>query len=121
MLVLNAGSSSLKFTVYTNVTREGGEVQATGQIEAIGTSPRFKARDGKGRSLVDQPLAGPVADSRGALESLVQWLRSHFAGMHMLGVGHRVVHGGARYRAPIVITPQVLADLHDLEALAPLH
>jgi acetate kinase len=121
LLVLNAGSSSLKFTVYTKLTRDGGEMEARGQIEGIGSSPRFKVRDGTGGTLVDEPLAGAVADSRAALESLSKWLRSHLGRMHLLGVGHRVVHGGTRYRTPTIVTAQVLEDLRELEPLAPLH
>jgi acetate kinase len=120
MLVLNAGSSSLKFTVYGRLTAEGADVGASGRIEGIGSSPRFEARDGAGRVLIDQPVAGLV-DGRSALDALAEWLRSHLAGAHVLGVGHRVVHGGARYRAPTRVTPQVLADLHELAPLAPLH
>src|SRR5262245_6256217 len=121
MLVLNAGSSSLKFTVFTHLTSDGGQVEASGQIEGIGSSARFEAHDGKGAAIAHQQLADSVVDGRSALESLAKWLRSHFGGMHPLGVGHRVVHGGARYTTPTIVTPQVLEDLHELEPLAPLH
>ena len=120
LLVLNAGSSSLKFTVYTKIMPGGGEVAASGQIEGIGTSPKFAARDGAGRLLVDEPVAGST-DARSALDAIAKWLRSHFGGANVLGVGHRVVHGGAKYRGPVTVTSQVLADLHELVPLAPLH
>ena len=120
LLVLNAGSSSLKFSVYTRVTSEGGDVAATGQIAGIGSSPRFSARDGNGAAFVDQAWAG-VVDARSALDSLARWLRTQFGGARVLGVGHRVVHGGATYRAPVTIQSQVLTDLQALVPLAPLH
>jgi acetate kinase len=120
VLVLNAGSSSLKFTVYQRLTAAHCDVEASGQIEGIGTSPRFTARNGAGEKVLDQSLEG-VKDGRGALDSLAQWLRSQFLGSRVAGVGHRVVHGGPHYDRPIIVTPQVLKDLHELVPLAPLH
>jgi len=117
VLVLNAGSSSLKFTVYDNDLT----VEAAGQIEGIGTAPRFTARSGSGEKIADEKLGAVVKDGRGALDALEAWLRSRFAGARVLGVGHRVVHGGAKYLQPTVVTPQVMQDLRALEDLAPLH
>ncbi len=117
VLVLNAGSSSLKFTVYGNDL----SVEAVGQIEGIGTAPRFTARSGAGARIADEKLDATVKDSRGALDALAGWLRSRFAGARVLGVGHRVVHGGANYQQPTVVTPKVMQDLRTLESLAPLH
>jgi acetate kinase len=62
-----------------------------------------------------------VKDGRAALAALAGWLRDHYAGARVLGVGHRVVHGGAKYDRPCVVTPAVLADLRTLIPLAPLH
>jgi acetate kinase len=102
-LVLNAGSSSLKFCVFGRPNAGDWRLESRGQIEGIGTSPRISARDGQHRVLIDQELEAEVRDQGAALE------------------GHRVVHGGARYTSPTVVTPQVLAELHRLEPLAPLH
>ena len=120
-LVLNAGSSSLKFCVFVRPTGDAWRVASRGQIEGIGTSPRISARNSEREVLVDQDLATAVRDQRSALDALAQWLRSRYAGARVLGVGHRVVHGGRRYAAPTVLTPEVLADLRALEPLAPLH
>jgi acetate kinase len=120
ILVLNAGSSSLKFSLY-QATDEAWRLASAGQIEGIGTSSRFIARDGEGRSLDDKNLGDTVRDPRSALDLLATWLRGRFHGAHVLGVGHRVVHGGARYAAPTVITPVVMEELRSLESLAPLH
>jgi acetate kinase len=120
-LVLNAGSSSLKFCVFARPEGEDWRLESRGQIEGIGTSPRISARDGEGRTLVDQKLDAAVRDGRDALDALAAWLKSMYGGARVLGVGHRVVHGGARYTGPTVVTPQVLAELHSLTPLAPLH
>jgi acetate kinase len=121
VLVLNAGSSSLKFCVYLASDSEAWRLEARGQIEGIGTSPRFSAKDGAGRTLEDRQLGASVTDARSALDNLAGWLRGRFHGAQVLGVGHRVVHGGAQYAAPTVVTPQVLEHLRTLVPLAPLH
>jgi len=118
-LVLNAGSSSLKFCVYRGA--EAWVLAARGQIEGIGTAPRFTARNGDGAELGDGALGGAVHDGRSALDFLAGWLREHFGGGRVLAVGHRVVHGGPRYAAPTIVTPAVLEDLRKLVPLAPLH
>jgi acetate kinase len=120
-LVLNAGSSSLKFCVYRRGEVEGWRLEARGQVEGIGTSPRLSARDGAGERLLDEPLDATVRDGRSALDALATWLRSRYGGARVLGVGHRVVHGGARYGGPVVITPQVVEEIRGLIPLAPLH
>lgn len=121
VLVLNAGSSSLKFTVYRQLTAAGGEVAASGQIEGIGTAPRFSVRDGAGKKLHDDKLDVGVKDAALALEFLFRWLQSYLDGARVLGVGHRVVHGGAKHVKPVRVTPAVLEELRALAPLAPLH
>ena len=110
-IVLNAGSSSLKFCVYRRPEVEAWRLEARGQIEGIGTSPRFSAKDARDQVLADDPLDGAVDDGRTALDALAAWLRSQYGGARVLGVGHRVVHGGARYAGPTIVTPAVLEDL----------
>ena len=121
VLILNAGSSSLKFCVYQRPGTGRWRLEAKGQVEGIGTTPRFVAKDSTGTAVADQKLTGEVRDGASALGSLASWLRTRYGGARVLGVGHRVVHGGARYTAPIIVTPQVLKDLHELAPLAPLH
>jgi acetate kinase len=121
VLVLNAGSSSLKFCVYEVGDAAEWAPIARGQIEGIGTSPRISARDAAGATLDDQSLDASVRDARSALDLLAGWLRARFQGSQVLGVGHRVVHGGATFAAPVVVTSQVLDQLRVLTPLAPLH
>jgi len=121
VLILNAGSSSLKFRVYElGNTADGWNVAAGGQIEGIGTAPRLHAKDGAGLGIADEKLAGK-SDARAALDALAKWLRGRFGATGLVGVGHRVVHGGASYAAPVIVTARVLDDLRALEPLAPLH
>jgi acetate kinase len=121
-VVLNAGSSSLKFCVYRRPEVEAWRLEARGQIEGIGTSPRFSAKNGNGARLADQALdTSTIRDGRTALDSLAAWLRSQYGGARVLGVGHRVVHGGATFTGPTIVTPQVLDELKALIPLAPLH
>ncbi len=120
-LVLNAGSSSLKFCVYARPPAGAWRLEARGQIEGIGTSPRLSAKDGAGVRLVDQALDASVRDGRAALDSLAVWLGSRYGGARVLGVGHRVVHGGAGFAGPVVVTKDVLEALRKLVPLAPLH
>jgi acetate kinase len=120
-LVLNAGSSSLKFCVFMRTDEKDWQVAARGQIEGIGTSPRLSAKDAHGVVLVNNSLDASVADGHAAIDALAAWLRSKWHGARVLGVGHRVVHGGVRYGQPVLMTRQILSELHELIPLAPLH
>jgi acetate kinase len=118
-LVLNAGSSSLKFCVFERPPGERWHLEARGQIEGIGTSPRLSVKDENGESLAKQDVA--VRDAHEALDTLANWLRSKYDRSRLLGVGHRVVHGGARFTGPTILNADVLRELHQLVPLAPLH
>jgi acetate kinase len=121
-LVLNAGSSSLKFCVYCRPEDEAWSLASRGQIEGIGTKPRLSAKDHAGAVLVDEkPDPASVRDGKTALDALALWLRSRYGGARVLAVGHRVVHGGAGFAGPTVVTPAVLEELRKLIPLAPLH
>ena len=120
-LVLNAGSSSLKFCVFHRPGGEKWRIKSRGQIEGIGTSPHLSAKDAEGATLADNDLSTTVRDGRHAIDALAAWLRSEYGSATVLGVGHRVVHGGSRYACPTVVTREVLEDLRHLIPLAPLH
>src|SRR5829696_5046442 len=119
-IVLNAGSSSLKFSVYRRAKDAAWAVEVRGQIDGIGSSPRFSAKDRVGERIADDRLDAGI-DGRGAFDALASWLRQRYAGARVLGVGHRVVHGGATYARPVIVSPEVMADLRELIPLAPLH
>ena len=120
-LVLNAGSSSLKFCVFQRPEGEGWRLEARGQIEGIGSAPQLSAKGEDGKVLVDEKLLPSVNDVRKALDTLANWLRLKYGGARVLAVGHRVVHGGAKFGAPVVVDDDVLDDLRKLIPLAPLH
>ena len=118
-LVLNAGSSSLKFCVFQRPAGDSWQLAARGQIEGIGTTPRLSVKDANDQSIAKQDVK--VSDGNEAVEALAVWLRSQYGGARVLGVGHRVVHGGAQFKGPTVVNKQVLDDLRKLIPLAPLH
>lgn len=118
-LVLNAGSSSLKFCVFQRPAGESWHLAARGQIEGIGTSPRLSAKDADGESLANQDVA--ARDGKEALDALAGWLRTKYGGSRVLGVGHRVVHGGSRFKGPTILNADVMQELYKLVPLAPLH
>jgi len=120
-LVLNAGSSSLKFSVFVTQEARGWDLKSRGQIEAIGTSPRISAKNGDGTILIDRQLESEVRGHDGAISILSAWLKSVYGDGQVVAVGHRVVHGGARFTGPTAVTPQILKDLRSLIPLAPLH
>ena len=119
--VLNAGSSSLKFSVF--VARDHTlELAARGQAEALYTAPRFAAKDGEGRLLAEKSWGeGAKLGHDGALDHLVAFLRSELATHRLVGIGHRVVHGGLEYTHPVRLDAKVLAALEKYVPLAPLH
>ncbi len=118
-LVLNAGSSSLKFCVFQRPASEDLRLEARGQIESIGTCPRLSVKNAAGKSVAEAEVA--VRDGSEAIDELALWLSSKYAGSRVLGVGHRVVHGGQRFAGPTLVNPQVLSQLRELVPLAPLH
>jgi acetate kinase len=122
VLTINAGSSSLKFSVYQITKEDRPQLAAKGQIEGIGTSPRFTAEDAAGQALVERGFPGDRTSGHAEfLRILGGWLRERFADAELIGVGHRVVHGGIEFAAPVRIDPAVLEKLEALCPLAPLH
>ena len=119
--VLNAGSSSVKFSLFADGVK-GPEVVARGQAEGLYTSPRFVAKDGSGALLAEKAWGeGARLGHDGALEHLVAFVREHLAQHRLAGVGHRVVHGGLAYSTPVRVDAAVLAALEKYVPLAPLH
>jgi len=121
ILVINAGSSSLKFSVY-GVAAVGIDLACKGQIEGLGTRPHLSVRDRNGTVLADTDFSPEeVPDISAAIGRVGAWLRERFGGQLPIAVGHRVVHGGSMYSSPVVLDDEVLATLERLVPLAPLH
>ncbi len=121
ILVLNAGSSSIKFSVFPGHVRPSRQdLLCEGECEGIGHGVHFTAKDRAGASLVDQHLAEGTSHEA-ALAALLHWFESHFEDQRLVGVGHRVVHGGSLYNKPVRIDASVIAELRRLIPLAPLH
>lgn len=124
ILTLNAGSSSIKFALFRGSHPVPAQPEIVGQIDGIGTASgaRIKARDKTGRTLDDSDLALSGAHPhRAALDHLVGWLHQYEAGWRIVGIGHRVVHGGQDYSQPILIDAAAVAKLKTFIPLAPLH
>jgi len=120
ILVVNAGSSSIKFSVFETMADRSLSAGAHGQVEGIGTSPHLEVTDPPGNKLADGPVAGD--GYAGGIAAIHDWFAAHVgsdAGFD--GVGHRVVHGGSTYSQPVQIDSQVLTALEALIPLAPLH
>ncbi|MGE0154842.1 MAG: acetate/propionate family kinase [Reyranellaceae bacterium] len=121
ILVVNAGSSSIKFQLFDVGAGNQPLRGLRGQLDGIGTQPRLRARDGQGVELVDRRLpADAAADVVQGQAMLASWLVEQIGALPV-AVGHRVVHGGAFYAEPVLIDEEVLERLQTLAPLAPLH
>lgn len=120
ILVLNAGSSSIKFRAF-GVHGTTLDLVLRGQVDGLNTAPRFTAVDSAGQKTEKDWGAGFELDHQGAIEHISAFLRSHGEGHRLVAVGHRIVHGGQTYSGPVRVTPVVLDELEQLIPLAPLH
>lgn len=122
ILVINAGSSSIKFQLFAVTSSDCLERRFKGQIEGIGTRPRLIAISPNRQIIADEIWpAADVANVPAALERVIAFLRPQIGGELPAAVGHRVVHGGPNYSEPVAITRQVLKSLEKFISLAPLH
>jgi acetate kinase len=121
LLTINAGSSSVKFSVYEIA---GGRLTplALGLIDGIGAEATFAATKSSGEKtefVLDRSHG--VADHKAALTAVLEWMEKEESGVQVLGVGHRVVHGGPIYSEPLLVNADNLRILRGFEPLAPLH
>lgn len=122
LLVINAGSSSIKFALYSLAGEGDLAAELNGQVAAIGVQEHFTVTDAAGRALVDQLPALQSADRySNAFELIYTWLLEYLQGRELLAAGHRIVHGGQLYAAPVLVGGRVLEQLQALVPLAPLH
>jgi acetate kinase len=115
--VINAGSSSLKFSFY-----EGEKRLLTGQVDGIGVRPSASATGPDGEVIAPPDLgAEPPSTPSEVLPAVIPWARERLGPRRLAALGHRVVHGGLRHSRPARVTPELLAELEALVPLAPLH
>ena len=121
VLVVNAGSSSIKFSIYA-ARRAELELLVRGQAEGLYAQPRFVAKNQAGEVVSEKSWGeGTRLGHDGALEHLTGFVRGELSGHRLAGVGHRVVHGGATFAEPVRVDREVVATLQRLVPLAPLH
>ncbi|MDB5651659.1 MAG: acetate kinase [Hyphomicrobiales bacterium] len=121
-IVLNAGSSSLKFQIFEAANDADPGVIFRGLFEGLGSTAHFVVKDRAGKTLDE--TSWPAAEKlghEGAITHLVSWLRTQREGRKLVAVGHRVVHGGEAFTGPVLIDDSVLSALEGLIPLAPLH
>ncbi len=122
ILTINAGSSSIKFALFSLDHPISPEAEVSGQIDGIGTNAtKLIAKNRAGERIADQLIAGDAVSHTQALDAMLQWFLATYTGWQIVSVGHRVVHGGDRYSAPIVVDATVLGHLESFIPLAPLH
>ena len=120
ILVLNAGSSSIKFSLFAcPQSTQPLTLIYKGAMTGIGTDAKFKATDAQGMVLSEQNLGS--AHHQETLSVLLDWVESHGDGMNIVAAGHRVVHGGGVYSAPVSVSAEVFKRLEEFVPLAPLH
>lgn len=121
ILVVNAGSSSIKFALYP-FAHSGDDKTPVygGEIEGIGDVARLRVQDASDKRVEDSPIAGAVSHHV-ALSDLLKWIAQHSGGIELAAAGHRVVHGGREFTGPVKINADVMRKLEALCPLAPLH
>lgn len=122
ILVVNSGSSSLKFALYS-IQDKSNKPLLTGRVSGIGVEPKLKAKI-DGETLENQaPFEHIPEDATHTwlIKELLQRLKNKYTDFNPVAVGHRIVHGGAHFTEPTLITKDTLQQLKDLIPLAPLH
>lgn len=121
ILVVNAGSSSLKFQVFGLAANYDLNCLVKGRLDGIGTEPRLWAQAPDNKPLIDRRYAPhEVRDLPTAIDVAGKWLRETQQ-LNFVAAGHRVVHGGPDYQRPVLVDDEVLARLESYTSLAPLH
>jgi acetate kinase len=121
ILTLNAGSSSLKFSLFEFGPDRALRLMSEGQVEGIGTAPRFIANSPDGAVLAEHRWPDTKPDYNALIENVTSFAESHLGRDQLIAVGHRVVHGGPDHDRPQRVTPELLTALDRLIPLAPLH
>ncbi|WGS01695.1 acetate/propionate family kinase [Bradyrhizobium sp. ISRA443] len=120
VLVLNAGSSSVKFGLF-DIAPVEPELKCKGLLDEQEQVPRVVVSDASGHQLFEKRRASGAAKDNGLFADILAWIEDYLANGRLAAVGHRIVHGGRDFSGPVVITEQTLAALDALTPLAPLH
>lgn len=121
-VVLNAGSTSVKFAAYTGDDPHALDLVCRGQLDGIGSQPSFAAKSSKGEFMETRTWNGErPLDREEALKFVIAWLERHEAGLEIVAVGHRVVQGGVAHEQPTLVDEKVLRELEKLIPIVPLH
>jgi acetate kinase len=120
VLVLNAGSSSIKFGLF-DITSAEPTLTCKGVLDEQEKAPRIVVTDASGKQLFEKRRPAEEGESNGLFADIFAWIEDYLAGHGLAAVGHRIVHGGRDFSRPVVITDQILAALDSLTPLAPLH
>lgn len=122
ILVINAGSSSIKFALYQVKTGEPPSPRNRGEIERIDTAPHLTVRDGAGNVLAERRWRTDEPDGvKDIWEALIGWIEDHCSIGYVRAVGHRVALGGLEHSGPVLLSEAVVDRLRALAPLAPLH
>ncbi len=118
VVTLNAGSSSVKFALFA-ADADWPRLIVSGAVEGLAAKPRFRAAIVDGGAS-DSRLADKLTHKQ-AIAAIFEWLEEAYPVVAVSAIGHRVVHGGLRFAAPVIVDAEVLAELRQLTPLAPLH
>lgn len=116
---LNAGSSSIKLAIY-DIDRMGHSL-FHGHVEQIGVSPKLRVCDARGEVVAEESWPAEGFTHQIAAEKILRTSAELVRGTPVVGIGHRVVHGGTAYAAPVRVGAEVMSALRQLIPLAPLH
>jgi len=120
ILVINAGSSSIKFAGYRSAGAAELEFLGKGQVEGLRTEPKFTCKDADGKRLGEHRWSAAIAHST-ALDYIIQWIEENATEVRIGAVGHRVVFGGALYTRPTLVDDRIIAEIEKLVPFFPLH
>ncbi len=122
IIVVNAGSTSLKFGAYGVAAAGTLSLLCRGQIDAMQDDPHFVVKNAAGEPVDTHEWGeGHAIDHKTALHFAVTWLEANLAGTKVAAVGHRIVLGGTRFEAPVLIDSDVLTYLDSLAVMEPSH
>ena len=121
ILVINAGSSSVKFSLFLRHAGRDPDLASVGQVEGINAQPHFVVKSPEGIVLAERKWDQGKITHEALFEHLLGWVESHLGEAKLVAAGHRVVHGGSDHAKPIRITDAVVEELEALIPLAPLH